>query len=229
MERERIDAAGVADVGLGLAGKSLEIALVPIGVTNALRIFVELAGVEGLRKQVFENDGVRYADRLQVAHRRDQLAVRNRVVAVKRDLAHLNRGAFFDDEGQRNGCGRQRLDFGLDRGELVTMLGEQLLQDNFGPLDLGRVVLALDRERHFGLLEPFQYVGLCDRAEALIFDLADRWALAHINDQLHAGWRIDFLEPHVIEVTGVPKRVEIALDDGGIVGVSGARVQTRED
>ena len=82
------------------------------------------------------------------------------LIAGELDLAHLHRGAFLDVEihlhrGRRNG-----LDLGLDGGKLVAVLGENFLEDGLGPLDLGRVVLALHREADLFLLEAVEHVGL---------------------------------------------------------------------
>ncbi len=70
-----------------------------------------------------------------------RLAVVDVLVAVEDDLADLDGRAFLDGERDGDGGGRNGLDFGLDGGELVPVLGEQVLQDGFGALDAGRVVL----------------------------------------------------------------------------------------
>ena len=66
------------------------------------------------------------------------------------------------------------------------MLGEQLLNDDLSPLDLGGVVLALDRKTDLGLLEALQNVGLRDGIDALVVDLADGRLLADVDHQLDA-------------------------------------------
>jgi hypothetical protein len=116
-------------MGLGLAGLGLEVAAVAIGLAHALGVFVQLAGVEGAGEEVLEDDGVGNADGLEVLHRVAQDAVAEVVVAVEGDLADLDRRAFLDVEGDADGGRRDGLDFGLDGGELVAVLGEQVLQD----------------------------------------------------------------------------------------------------
>ena len=53
LQRKGVDAAGVADVGLRLAGDGLEVALVAVRLAHALGVFVQLAGVEGARRRCF--------------------------------------------------------------------------------------------------------------------------------------------------------------------------------
>ena len=74
------------------------------------------------------------------------------MIAVEGDLTDLDGGSFLDPEGQCHGCRRYGLDLGLDGRKLMTMLAKHLLQDDFGALYLGRVVLALDGEAHLLLL-----------------------------------------------------------------------------
>ena len=53
------------------------------------------------------------------------------------------------------------LTIGLDGGELVAVLGQQLLQDGcMRACDLGGVVLALHGEADLLLLEAVEHVGL---------------------------------------------------------------------
>ena len=81
------------------------------------------------------------------------------LVAGERDLADFDRGAFLDVEVDLHRSRRNGLHVGLDGGELVAVLGQQFLEDSFGALDLGGVVLALDREADLFLLEAVQNVG----------------------------------------------------------------------
>ena len=99
-------------------------------------------------------------------------------VAQRTDLAHLDHRAFLDVEvdlhrGRRNG-----FDVGLDGGELVAVLGQQLLDDRFGLLDLGGIVLALHGKPDLFLLEAVKDVGDGDAVQALVIDLADVGFLA---------------------------------------------------
>ena len=153
VQDERVEAGGVADVGLGLFGERLEVPAVAIGLANALGVFVQLGGVEGAGEDVFQEDGVGDADRLEVLHRGAQGAIGNALVAVEDDLAHLDGRAFLDVEGDGNGGRRNGLDLGLDDGELVSVFTEQRFEDGLGALDAGRVILTFDRQPDFFLLE----------------------------------------------------------------------------
>ena len=142
VEGEGVEAEGVADLGLGLAGERLEVASVAVGQADALGVFIQLGGVEGAGEDVLKDDGVRDADGLQVLHGRAQGAVGEVLIAVEDDLAHLDGGAFLDLEGDGDAGGRDGLDLGLDGGELVAVLAEQVAQDDLSALDAGGVVLA---------------------------------------------------------------------------------------
>ncbi len=136
--------SGVVNLGFGVVNQNLEIAAILVFGADAFGVFFQFGGVVSLGEQVFEEDGVRDADGLQVLHGRAQGAVVDMFVASEADVADLNLGAFFDDEGDGDGGGRDGTDFGANGGELTAVLGEQLLQNNFGLLDFGGIVLALN-------------------------------------------------------------------------------------
>ena len=93
---------------------------------------------------------------------------------------------------------------------------------------LGGVVLALDGERHLLLLEALQDVGDGDGVEAGVVDGADGGLLAHVDQELDALGLVDALDADVVEVAGVPERVEGPLDGGGIIDVAGLEVGAGE-
>ena len=99
------------------------------------------------------------ADGLEVLHRAAQHQAADVLVAGELDLAHLHRGAFLDVEVHLHGGRRNGLDLGFDGGELVAVLGENVFEHGLGALDLGRVVLALDREANLFLFESVEHVG----------------------------------------------------------------------
>ena len=67
-------------------------------------------------------------------------------IALEPDSAHFDLRAFAHHECDSDGCWGNGADFGPYRGELVTVLGFQLLNRHFGVLDLGWIVLRLGRE-----------------------------------------------------------------------------------
>jgi hypothetical protein len=172
-EGKEVQAAFVADLGLGLFHRSVGVAFVAIGEADALGVFFQLGGVEGLREEVLKDDGVRDADRLQVLHGAAQNEAAEMLVADELDVADFDGRAFLDVEVDLDGGGRDVFDVELDGGELVAVLGEHLLDDGGGAQDLGLVELALDAEGNFLLFEAVEHVGLGDRVEALVVDLAD--------------------------------------------------------
>ena len=217
---EVVEATRVANVGLRLAGLRHEVSAAEISLANAFGIFVELAGVEGAGKQVLKDHGVGYPDRLGVDHGVTQDAVVEVVVALEGDLAHLYGRSFLDLESDSYRRRRDGLIDGADGGELVSMLGEQVLQHSDGAHDASFIELALRDEANLGLLKALIHVGLGDRVEALVFHRGDVRLFSDINDKLNTGWGIDPLDLYLFEVAGVPDGVEVALDAGRIVGIT---------
>ena len=89
-------------------------------------------------------------------------------------------------------------------------------------LTRGLVELALDVEGDLLLLEAVHDVGDGDRVQALVVDLADGGLFANVDLQLEAALAGNLLDADVVEVAGVPERVEVALNDGRVIGVAGA-------
>ena len=58
------------------------------------------------------------------------------LVAVEADVADLDRRAFLDTEGDCDRGRRNGLDLGRDGGELVAVLGQQVLEDDSARLIL---------------------------------------------------------------------------------------------
>ena len=135
-------------------------------------------------------------------------------------MPNLNLGAFFNDEGYSDGVRRDGTDLGTNGSELASVLGKQFLDHNFGFLHLRGIVLALHRECHFALLEAIEHVAGGNRIQAEVVDLANRRPLFDVDVQ-DPAFRILFtLKANVLEVAGVPKGVEVALDGGGVVDIT---------
>ena len=103
------------------------------------------------------------------------------------------------------------------------------LSTRLGPLDLGGVVLALHRQADLFLLEAVEHVGVGDGVEALVIDLADGGPFPDEDVQDDALLRVFALDAQILEVAGVPQRVEVALDGDRIVGVAGMSKEPRQD
>ena len=142
-------------------------------------------------------------------------------VAAETDAPDLDLGPFLNDESDADGGGRDGADFGADGGELTTMLGEQFLEDNFGLLDLGGIVLALDRESDLALLEAVEHVAGGNGIQAGVIDLADGRPLFDVNVEDPALGALLALKADVLKVAGVPESVEVAFEGGLVVDVAG--------
>ena len=204
------------------------VALVAVGLTHALGVFLELGGVKGLRKEILEDDRMRKADGLEILHRAAQRQGTDVLVAGEFDHAHLHGGAFLDVEIHLHRGGRNGLDLGLDGGKLVAVLGENVLEDSLSPLDLGGIVLALDCEADLFLFEAVEHIRLRDGVEAFVVDLADGGPFPNENIQDDAFLRVLALDAHIVEVARVPERVEVALDGDWVIGVAGVGKETRQ-
>ena len=103
------------------------------------------------------------------------------------------------------------------------------LQDSDGFGDARGVVLALHAEPDLLLFEAVEDIGLCNRIESLVVDLADGGLLTDEDVQDFALGGVLFFDADIFEIAGVPQRVEIALDGGWIVVVADVRVEAGED
>ena len=214
--------AGVVNLGLGILHQHFEVAAVLIFRAHPLGVFVELGGVVSLGEEVFQEDGVRNADRLQVLHGAAQNAGVDVLVADEGNLADFDLGPFLHHErdahrGRRNGA-----NFGADGGELPAVLGQQFLDRDFGFLDFGGIVLAFHRQPDFAFLEAVQHVAVGDRIQPGVFDLANGGPLFDVDVDAPALGRLLALEADVFKVAGVPQRVEVAFQGGFVVDVAGA-------
>ena len=163
---------------------------------------------------------MRDADGSEVLHGPAQGAVIDVFVAPEADLPNLDFGPLLDDESNAHGGGRNRADFGADGGELAPVLGEQLFEDNFGLLDLRGIVLVLNREPDFALLEAVEHVAGGNRIQAGVVDLTDGGPLFEVNVKDPAFGGLFALKTDVLVVAGVPEGVEVAFDGGGVVDVA---------
>src|SRR5208283_2904448 len=216
----RSSVAGIVDLGFRVLHQHFEIAAVLEFGADTFGILVEFGGVVGLGENVFEEDGVRNPDWPEVLHGRAQGAVIDVLIAAEADLTDPDLGAFLDDKRDAHGRGRNRPDFGTDGGKLAPVLGKQRLDHHFGPFDPGGIVLALDREAHFAILEAVEDVAGGDRTQAGVIDLADGGPLLDVDVKDPAFGALLALKSDVLEVAGIPESVEIAFQSGGVVDVA---------
>ncbi len=212
--------ADVADLGLRVVNGSLEVAALLVGVADHFHVFAELGGVVGAREKVFQEDGVGDADGPRVAHGVAQRARLHVLVVLELDAAHLHLGAFLNHEGDGNGSRRNLPNLGADGGELAAVLGQQVLDHNLGALDAGWIVLAFLGKRDLAFLESVQHVGLRNRVQAEVLDLADGRLFLDVNVDDPALGCLLALEADVFEIAGVPQGVEAALDHRGVVNLA---------
>ena len=172
---------------------------------------------------------MRNADRLQVLHRRSQRSRLDVLVAFELDLADLDLRPFLDHKRNADRRRRNLPNLGANRGELPPMLGQQALDRNFRLLDARRIVLTLDHQADFVLLEAVEHVAVRNRTEPDIVDFADRRLFFHLDDQAPALGRLLPQELDVLEIARVPQGVEVALQRGRVVNISGLGENARPD
>jgi|SRR5580692_9757617 hypothetical protein len=154
---------------------------------------------------------MRNADRLQVFHGRPQSPRIDVFVALELDLAHFYFRAFLDHECEADGCRRNLAYFRSDSGELPAVLRQQPFDRHFRFFYSRGVILILDRQSDLRQLKAIQHITRGDRTQADVVNLADRWLFLDVYDDPPTLRRLLPAELNVFEVTGVPKRVEIAL------------------
>ena len=144
------------------------------------------------------------------------------LIAFETDFAHLHLGPFFDYKGKTYGSRWNRANLSADRRKLPSMLGKQFFQGDFGLFHLGWIVLALRGQPNFPFLEAIEHVTSRDRTQAGVIDLTNCRPFLHVDVNAPTLGRLLTFEPNVFEIPGVPKRIEVALDCGGIIHIAGS-------
>ena len=214
---------GIVHLRLGLVDDDFEIAPILIFIADPFRIFVELGGVVRPGEYIFQEDRMRDADGPQVLHSVTQHSRLDVLVAFKPDLTHLDLRAFFDHERDPDRGGRNLPDFRPDRGKLAAVFRQQAFNRHFRFLDFGRIVLILHSQTNLRFLEAVQDVAVGDRAQTDVIDLADGRLFLDLDNQPPTFGSLFTGETDILEVTGVPERVKIALQRRGIVDIPGVR------
>ena len=213
-------------MGDGIADPGPEIAPVLKRAAHPLCIFLEFAGIVGTGEEVLQENRVRDPHRPEVPHRRAQLARTHRLVAGESDIPDFYRGAFLDDEVDRDRGRRNGLDVRLYGRELVPVFGQQVADHIDRTRQPGRIVGALHREASDMLfLEAVQNIRGRDRVQALVVDLANSRLFFNDDVENDALGGILARDLQILEVSGVPERVEVALDGRRIVGIPGVGKQ----
>src|SRR5689334_14818844 len=127
-------------VGFRILDHGLEVAGVLQSVAHAFGVFFQLGSIEGSGKNVFQEDGAWYPERLQVLHGSAQLAAGDVLVPLECNLANLNLWPFLHVEGYGYSRRRNLLHLNGDVGELAPVFRQQVLEGDLGLDDLGRIV-----------------------------------------------------------------------------------------
>ena len=90
--------SSVVDLGFGVVHQHLEVAAVLELGADPFGVFFQFGGVVGLGENVFQENGVRNADRLEVLHGRTQGAVIDVFVASEANFSNLHLRSFADHE-----------------------------------------------------------------------------------------------------------------------------------
>ena len=152
--------AGVADLGLRIANHGFEVTAVLHGFADQFHVFVEFGRVVGLGKNVFQENGVRNANRPQEVHGVAQFAALDVPVAFKPDAPHFDLRSFAHNKSHAHRCRRNRPNFRADGRELVPVFRQELLDHHLRFLDLGGIVLRLRRDSDLVLLKAVENVAL---------------------------------------------------------------------
>ena len=172
---------------------------------------------------------MRDADGPQVLHGIAQHSRLDVLVAFELDLADLDLGPFFDHKRDPDRGRRNLPYFRADGGKLPPMFGQQAFDRHFRFLDFRRIVLTLHRQADLRFLEAVEHVAGGNRTQADVVDLADGGLFLHLDNQPPALGSLFAAEADVFEIAGVPQRVEIALQGGGVVNIAGMGENARLD
>src|SRR5580698_6141305 len=138
--------SGIVNFGLGLAHNVLlEIATILVFIADSFRIFVQLGGVVGPGKDVFQEDRVRYSDGPQVLHGVTHHPRPDVLIAFKLDLADLDLRTFLHHKRDPDRSRRNLPYFRADGGELPPVFGQQSFDRHFRFLHFRGVVLTFYR------------------------------------------------------------------------------------
>ena len=210
----------IVNLRLGILHNDLEIAPVLVFIPDAFRIFLQLGGVVGSGEDVFQENRVGHANGPQVLHGVTQHARIDVLVALEPDLAHLDLRTFFDHKRDAD-CGRRNLPhFGPHRGKLPAMFRQQTFDRHFRFLHFRGIVLTLHRQSDLRFLEAVQDVAGGNRTMAYVGDLADGRLLLDLDNQPPTLGSLFPGKADILEVAGVPQRIEIALQRGGVIDIT---------
>src|SRR5215467_594866 len=159
------------------------------------------------------------ANRAQILHGGPQHARGNLLIPFETNPSDLNLRTLLDHKRNAYRRGRDLPHLATHNGKLPAMFGQELFNGDFGLLNLGGIILALDREPDFTFLESVEHVTGRDRVQARVVDLPDGRALFQINVENPSLGRLLALNADVFEISGVPQRIEIPLYGGWVVNV----------
>src|ERR1700692_3142377 len=203
--------SSIVNLRLGLVDDNFEVAAVLVFIADAFGIFIQLGGVVGACEEIFQENRMRNADGPQVLHGIAQGSSIDVLIALKLYLSYFDLGTLFYYKLQA-GCGGWNLpNFGADRGKLPAVFRQQPFDGHFRFFDLRRVVLTLNRQSHFCFFEAIQNIAGGNRTQADVIDLADGRLFFPLNDQPPPLWSLFPTKLDVLEVAGIPQRIEITL------------------
>ena len=112
----------------------------------------------------------------------------------------------------------------------MAVLGLQILDHHLGLFDLRGIKLTFHRKAHLAILEAVENVGFGDGFNAVVLDAADDRPLDHVKDHdfgIRFRGAVLHLEADVLEILGVPKRLEVAAQRFFIVRIAASGEDAR--
>ena len=212
--------ADVHDIDRLAGDARRKIAIRLVELDDPLLVFLELGGVVGLAEQVLQENGLGDADGAQILHGPPHEPVAEYGVAFKIDGADLDLRSLIHLEHDVQRRRRKRLQLRHDRGELPAALGQVILQDHLGALDLVPVIGRFRRQPDAAFFEPVQDFGRRDRFQPVVLDGAHHRPLG--DDERHDPAGLARLSGHfdIVEAGGIPQRDQIAVQRVGIVRIA---------
>src|SRR5882724_7547316 len=187
------------------------------------QVFVQFVAVVGLMHYVDFGDVERNLIGAIMAHRANEFAVAERMVAGEFDLSDLDLWAFFHFENQNDGVARcDALVLRRNFRKLTAVFAEQFLDDDFGLLDFCGIKLAFNGQTDLTFLEAIENIRFGNGMNIVVANTANDWTFLQFKNNdfcVGAVRRILDAQLHIFKELRVPKCLEVAAQSIFVVRI----------
>ena len=176
-----------------------EVTLFLIKALHPLLVFFEFGRIVRFGEDVFEENGPRNADGVEIFHGSDYGPVIENLVALNGDVPHLHLGPFGHLEYHFHGRGRNLAQFRFNGRILAAAFGEIFLQNDGGALYFIGVILRFNRQPDTTLLEAIENLGNSYRFGAIVLNRTNDTAFDNDETENIAGAAFLALQRNVVK------------------------------